>query len=297
MSPQEKDAIERASRLTPTVHQEIGNYPQASPIESVIQVEFETGSLPVAQANAQTFIDLIGKTLKATLGEELRALLTRNQVDLTDISLKRLDRMMPMSIGFSDGTIEYDQMGKRTYVQLTGITISAVSEYLRIGVRGTSDDAEKALGKVYECVYEAAGMKSQWADGREKIVAKGYATATIETLDAGLDKVLAPGVAGLFNTQNFAAKGFDSALGSQPINKETGQPFIRSCRAVLKLGTLDVNVIRLDDETGYRYDSTIRISPVTKSDAGLGRYIVTSELEYNKHKEFVTLLRNSLAKA
>lgn len=296
MSHKSSDPIERASRIAPIVTPEQQTAIHASPRESVIQVEMETGAMPVAQSNAQKFMELMNKHLKATLDDDIGMMLLRNKVGLKDLTLKQLDRMLPIQIRFSDGTIEYDYKGKRNYVQLSFLIISALGATMKVGAYGTSEDAEKAMGKMYECVFEAAGMKSQWAEARDKIIAKGYATSTVETFDGHLNRLLAPALASLFTSESFAQKGFSSAIGVLPLNQDTGKPFPRPYRSVLKLGALEVSVIRLDDETGDRHASTIRIAPHTMADAGVGRFVVMSELEYNKHQELVALIKEAVSK-
>lgn len=295
MPDKSNDPIERASRIAPQVPPPNTEERHASPRESVIQVEMETGAMPVAQANAQKFADLMSKHLKATLDDSIQMTLMRNQIALKDLTLKQLDKMLPVRINFSDGSVEYDHKGKRNYVQLSFIHISALGATMSVGAFGTSDDAEKAIGKLYECVFEAANMKSQWADARDSIIAKGYATSTVATLDGHLDHLLTSPIAKLFSSKTFSENEFSSAVGVLPINQETGEPYLRDYRSVLKLGALEVRVIRMDDEAGDRHESTIRIAPQTKTDAGIGRYVVMSELEYTKHQKLVGMLKASLS--
>ena len=293
MSTRTADPFDRASSL------EVGgtllaDSKASSPLESAISVEFDTGSLPAAQANAQRFVDLIKETLGAELGNELRMFLFQNKVDLDSLTLKQLDSRIPLRIIFHDGFIEYELKGKRQYVQLSFIMLGAVGDIIKVGAYGTTEDAERALGKVCECIFTAAGMSQQWADVKSSLIARGYATSSAELLDGSLDKILSKALADIVEAKLCATKDVVSKIGVLPLDQSTGEPYERDYQGVVKLGQLRLDVIRFDPISGDRYETTIAIHPKTKGVADKGRYVVASELEYSEHQELVKALKKAL---
>lgn len=287
------DAFERASNL-PISEGFIAGQSQASPLESAISVEFDTGSLPVAQAKAKKFIELMSQKLKAELSRDVQMLLFQNKIDLSNLTLKQLDAALPLRISFKDGSIEYDHKGKHHYVQVTFITIHALGGSMQVGANGTTDDAEKALAKAYECIFESADMSQQWANATDSLIAKGYATSSVEKLDGNLQKILSEKVASVFDSKLSGNASLVSNLGVLPLNTETGKPYKRAYNGVVKLGQLVIEIIRFDNLSGDRYETKVAIRPKTKADAGVGNYVITSELDYKNHQELVAAIKEAL---
>ena len=290
----DKDPFDRANRLQVSHDIPAAERLAASPLESAISVEFNTGSLPVAQANAAEFIELMAKRLKAAPSEELSMFVMKSGIELKSVSLKQLDSMLPISVKFRDGSIQYDQKAKRTYVQLSFITLSAVGGAMKVGAYGTTDDAEKGLSIVCECLFEAAGMARQWTDVKGSIVAKGYATSSVEKLDAGVEELLSPRLSDFISQKIAGRTAFAAGVGVLPLDPLTGEPYNRDHLAIVKLGALDISVIRLDLKSGDRYETSVRIAPRMTVDAGEGSYVVTSELDHRMHQDLVRSIQSAL---
>lgn len=294
MSEKSVDAFERASNLPIAKSLSSSDGAQSSPLESAISIEFDTGSLPVAQANAEKFVGLMRTKLKAELSEDAQMIILRNHIDLKDVTLKQLDRILPVRLAFRDGSIEYENKGKKQYVQITFIVVNASGATIHVGANGTSDDAEKALSKVYECLFEAAGMTQQWAEARSSLIARGYATSLVETIDGSLEKILSEKVVNALKKLFSGDSSLAPKLGVLPLDTKTGEPLKRNYTGVITLGAVELKVIRLDPASGDRHESTISIRPKTKIDAGMGRYIISTELDYQNHQDLVQTIKKAL---
>ena len=290
----EQDVFEKAGSLDCTSAQlRTIDHDQKGPLESAVTIEFETGAIPYAQANAGDFFKLMKEKLKAEIGDELRMILVQNNIDVSKYTLKQFDQLIPTRITFRDGIIEYDHKGKVTYVPLSHMVINSRGT-LQVGAWGTTGDAEKGLAKVYECIFESAGMNQQWADSKGSLIARGYATTSVEQLDGSLSKLLSEGLHNFIVNDFSKSKEYASSIGILPLNQVSGMPLNRNYQAVVKLNELELDVIRFDPESGDRHNTTVSIRPKTTIDAGVARYRVTTQLEYSKHLKFIKKLKSVL---
>ena len=264
----------------------------SAPHISGVMVECKHGSLPFAQTNAGHFIQTLKKELSLDPTSSLGNFLSR--VDLSEISLKQLDDLIPINMEFEDGSLKIKRDGKEDYIQIPAASFSAPS-VLNVSVYGNSADAEAVLGKVYECLNSAAGLNRQWAEGKKTIGFQKHTTISLETLNCGLGNVLSKGLAdsliGAFKDES----GLLANIGSLQIDPETLKPHPKKYIGAVKLEELQITVTRIDPTSGSTDKSTLRVSPHTKVDAGRGTYTVASALPYDEHIEFVKLLKSSLA--
>ena len=265
---------------------------QSAPYISAILVECQHGSLPFAQANAAKLISTLREKMNLTPSQSLSQFLERVG-DLQNLTLKQLDNLIPVSVTFEDGSIKLDRKGKTDVIQVSGIALKEPSS-MNVHVFGTSDDAEEALGKLYESLCSAAGLTRSWSEGRKSVGFKQHSTMSLETLNCGIETLLAPNVASAFKNNFKNHKTLLSRLGSLPIDPDTEQPFEKTYIGSVKLAELSIMVTRIDPESGSTDANRLAIQPHSKIDAGRGTYAVTSALPYDEHNKFVVALKSAL---
>ncbi len=194
---------------------------------------------------------------------------------------------------FEDGSIRIERNGKEDFIQITTAQLSEPSS-MTVGVYGTSDDAEAALGKLYECLCTAANLRRQWAEGRRSIGFQQHSTISLETLHCGLESILSERVAKTIKDNFRDQKTLLAKLGSLPINPETDLSYERNYIGSVKLKELRITVTRIDPKSGSIDVNTLGITPHTKIDAGKGTYAVASALPYKEHNKFVAALKAAL---
>ena len=264
---------------------------ESAPYISGIMVECQNGSLPFPQAMASDAIRFLKERMNLSPTSELSQFLTR--IDLSDYSLKQVDNLVPIPLGFEDGSIEVERGGKMDVIQVSYAQMAEPAS-LTISVYGNSDDAEFALGRLYECLCASGGLNRNWADGRRAVGFKQHTTTSLETLNCGLDTLLSSNLSSAFKDSFKNHKTLLAQVGSLPIDPETDQPFPKTYIGSIKLSSLRITITRIDPESGSNDTSVLSISPHTKVDAGVGTYAVHSALPYTEHNKFVAALREAL---
>ena len=266
------------------------------PYLSGIMVECNHGVLPFAQASAGKLIQTLKTEMNLDPDPALSNALQQLQkqgLGFEEISLKQLDSLLPVLVKFEDGSIRVNKKDKDDFIQVTHVVLSEPSS-LAVSVYGDSSDAERALAKLYECLCAAAGLTKQWSEGKKAVGYRQYTTVSIESLDCSFTKLFSEQFAKCFD-ESFKTPGtLLPHIGSLPIDPETEKPVVSEYIGAVKLESVGVNVARISPDSGAIDRNILSIRPQTKHDAGKGMYAVESTLPFERHNEFVAILRASL---
>lgn len=265
----------------------------STPLETALTVEFETATLPTTIAKFHAFVDLMEQRLAVRLDEDIAGMIAKMD-DIPRLTITELDKRIPVSIGLLDGRLEVKKGGNAQFVLIHFVQIAGGGDVIRAAMFGDSDDAEQAVARTYECIWEAAGQKKQLSDARQAIHSRGFVTSTIEQLDCSFDHIFSPGVTRFLKGIAATPDGLGVQMGVRPFDKSTGKPTEINPHVAVRLRELRfiVNVIDLDSGRGW--ECPLVIVPKTKTTKGKGLYNVTSELPHEGHRKLVESLRRAL---
>ncbi len=285
-------AQEMASSAPPTATRE----DTSSPLESILTIEFETAALPSAVTNFQSFLKLMQERLGVRLDRDIRAM-TDKMDDMSRLSIEELDERIPITIGLLNGRLKRDKKGETQFILIHFIQIAGGGDVIRAAVFGDSDDAELAVAKTYECIWEAAGQTKPWSDGKQSIHSKGSITSTLEELDCSFDRLFSPSVAIFLDGLTDSRKGPGVRMGVRPLHRSTGEVMEINPHVAVRFRKLEFAVHVIDLDSGRVWECPLTISPKMKTTKDKGTYNVTSELPLDGHQALVKSLRSALAKA
>lgn len=265
----------------------------STPLETILTIEFETATLPTTVAKFQKFVELMEDLLDVRLDDDIRSLVGKMD-DLPRLTITELDKRIPVNIGLLDGRLKVNKGGNTQFVLIHFVQIAGGGEVLRAAVYGDSDDAEQAVARTYECIWDAAGQKKDWSDAGRAIHSRGFVTSTMEQLDCSFDHLFSPSVTRFLEGVAATAGGLGLQMGVRPLDKSTGRPARINPHVAVRLRELRfiVNVIDLDSGRGW--ECPLSIVPKSKTTKGTGLYNVTSELPHEGHRKLVGSLRQAL---
>ena len=292
MAQDTRDPLVRAQELAPVGRPSLSDGRSGSALECCVTIEFETAGLPSSVVKMDRLVQVMGDRLQMRLDKDTAGF-ARDMEDFKSISVSEFDERVPVPIGFSNGAFRVDKAGKTRTVLIDFVHFVGRGDTIRTSVFGDGEDAELALSKAYECIWEAAGERRQWADGIRSVFAKGYKTASHEVLDCSHEHLFSSGI-NHFLKLAAEPDGLCSNVGVRPMNAATGQAEAVQAHVAVRFRQLRFLVTVIDLASGRTWESTLELAPRTRSTYAKGTYVVTSECPFREHEKLVAALRHAL---
>jgi hypothetical protein len=193
----------------------------------------------------------------------------------TSEALKAIVRAPESQLRWEDGRFPL----RNDFVGIRGVSINF--ESILVVVAGVSEVAEVVAQEIVELMWRLSGAKKAWQDVQQGLMLTGYGTATRVDLGFASESLLAREFTDFLRDKLENGPSYARYMGRQATPDE------QSVVAVSGLDELHMKVSRFDPSAGNSSTSMVRFSVTARSDFRRGRMLVTTEMPFDKHMDFL----------
>lgn len=270
----------------------LSSHVASDPVKTEVRVEYNEGArIPHHLVKLLEFIEMMSQKFNMKPDERSRRIIGQLSQQLgqqlENMSVQEFNSQIPFSLTFENGLFNYSS--KELPVQIERYV--AESNTSLVSVLDTDEQALKVIAAIYEEACKLAGTKRVFSD--DAVHAQSNGTASIATLHFGISDVLSDALNAALKDTVGSDQSLFKRVGAMRKSEKSDES-LQKYRTVVRLQEVELSIQKIDLVAGYSESCRLVISPRTKSDVGLGEYLVASEYDNKTHFMLVDALQSRL---
>lgn len=255
-----------------------------TPLEAQTGLVMPPEVFPIDHVDAESLYRNLQRRFGVTVDfARYKTIISNNQIDpvaLIDHLVKNDE-----NIYLQNGLLQFQDDPRTTPIKYIAIT----KEQINVTVIGSTSESDWVAQKILEEVWTAAGAQRQWDQLKGGVQLKSNTTLSLIEIKHNLIDLFSDAFRSFVAADIVDQAGFGKTMGIQPIDKDTN-PDKTYTRVVPHVTSTEMSISLFNDVTGRFESCSFKMSVRARSDYGLGRINVMSELDSRSHTELVSRL-------
>ncbi|HEV7584376.1 MAG TPA: hypothetical protein VGO14_01220 [Solirubrobacteraceae bacterium] len=246
--------------------------------------------MPVAHVDAARLMQTLNDAYGLTVAKLDLSHLVKSNSDFVSTASERPIHELVEELWRSEGPVSFEN-GRFPTERNEFVPISAVHinfETIMTSVNGVGEVADLLAQEAVEMLWSAANAPKRWGQIKDRVKLRAYSTATLVDLGFPFEVLMNSGLRGFIDANVVAGRCFGGEMSAQLASDGFKAAPDQVIRCVLDDLILKVN--GFDPRNGSSYESSVKFSVVGRSEYGTGHVMVTTELPFTLHVEFLEQL-------